>query len=280
MHKYWDGKTASTNGSSHDLENVAIYATTNFADGKRAKFIDSALRSRFGITVLAGDNAGEVARALQGQDIADTRKAEAAKGGLLPPTKARKAIRETLETRHRLSRQAKEYITDTIENINDTELLLPISLSDRRISQGWQQAVRANRLVEGGIENVTPIKPEDLAKVAALSLGGLTSLNNATRSELQEQLGTMKLSSIEQAIIVRRAISAVAFRSVLQQKDFVKQGEDERIGHFMDNYAYAQAPNGRINDVVVSQLDKSGSGNTQKAGDHGKKSRIFGRRSK
>ncbi len=280
LHKYWDGKSLIVNGEAHDLSNASIYATTNFANGRRSKELDDALRSRFGVSVLAGDNAGQIARELQGRDMARSTTSEEV-GGLLPPPKARQHIREKLQSQYRLDRQAGAYMASVIENLNETGLVLPISLSDSRIGQGWQQAERARRLVEGASDAEIMIKAEDLSRVAALALGSVALISSAGSAKMQETLGKeTRLTPMEKAVLTRRTIAAVAFKTMLEAADIPQRGEEEKTKRFMNRRSYTHSENtDQINDVVLRTI--SNSNETSQKGDQDDRPRrkLFGRRS-
>lgn len=281
LHKYWDSKTLTVNEHLHDIENASIYATTNFPDGRRAKELDSALRSRFGIAVLAGDNVDDIAGQLQGRDLFQVRSQEDG-GGLLPPAKARKHIRENLQSQHRLDRQSGDYMADVVKNLNNSGIVQPINAGDARIGQGWQQAERARRLVEGSTGQETAIRPEDLAGVAALALGSAVVLSNKANAEFQDKLGKLdRLSPLEKAVITRRAIAAVAFETVLEQKDFVRKGEEDKIANFMDKRSFAStADSDAINGVITEAIrGNKAQSNADDGANHGNKRKKSRRRS-
>ncbi|CAN5620526.1 hypothetical protein BH23PAT2_BH23PAT2_06820 [soil metagenome] len=280
LHKYWDGESLNINGEIVDTGNVSTYATTNFADGRRAKELDSALRSRFGISVLAGDNVDQVARAIQSVDIGRQNKANH-ENGLLPPVKSRQQIREGLQERYPLDRKAGEYITHVIEGMNNLGITQPINPSDARIGRGWQQAERARRLVEGSQAGEVAIKPEDLFRVASLALGSIATLSSEAGGYFQEKLGKIdRLSPLEKAVITRRTIAAVAFMSVLDMNTFVKKDSEENMVRSMNERSYAYSPqSGTINEAIVTRMHGSKKPVEQEAKkSHDEKSRGFFKR--
>jgi hypothetical protein len=276
LHKYWDGERLVVNGRAVDLENMPIYATTNFADGRRAKELDAALRSRFDISILAGDNVDQVAQSLQSVDMGRQKKSSQA-NGLLPPQKSRQQIREGLQQQYPLDRKAGEYITHVIQNLNNLGVTQPINPSDARIGRGWQQAERARRLVEGSRGGEVAIKPEDLFRVASLALGSIATLSSEAGGYFQEKLGKIdRLSPLEKAVITRRTIAAVAFTSVLDMDTFVKKGSEEKMVRGMDERSYASSPQSdTINEAIVTRMHGSEKSVEQEAKSHDKKSRSF-----
>lgn len=280
LHKYWDGKSLTINGREVSLENISTYMTTNFADGRRAKELDPALRSRAAISILAGDNTAEIAESIHSIDTGKHRNVRN-QHGLLPHAKTRQDIREKLEGAYPTDRQSGMYITRVVQNLNESGLISPITLSDKRISSGWQQAERARRLLDGG-SGETRIKPTDLSKVAALALGSVATMTAAAGSEFQEKLGKInRLSPLEKAVITRRAIAAVAFKTVVDMGDFVERGNDERMARFMDTRSYASvAETDQLNGLIIDHLNDHNQQTTESERDDAKKSRgLFRRRS-
>ncbi|MEI7632080.1 MAG: hypothetical protein WCJ60_02040 [bacterium] len=257
LHKYWDANEIDINGAIYDLSNASTYLTSNFKDGARSKDLDTALRSRIGVSVLAGDNTSAIAGLIQGKDLGKV-KDTVSNVGLLPPSKTRQQIRELLSARYPLGRSSGEYMTNVLSSLNNTGLFVPITLTDSRIGQGWQQAVRAKRLVEGSSQKEVQIKNEDLAIVAALALGSVAVLNNSGNALFQEHTAKLdRLSPIEKAVIARRFIAAVAFKSVIDMGDF-KNGDISGMTKFMQKRSYANIPNhDQIDGIIIDQLVNS-----------------------
>lgn len=255
LHKYWDGSELDINGTKYPLEAASIYATTNFANGARAKRLDDALRSRMGITVLAGDDARAIAAYVQGIDVAN--KPASVEGGMLPPAKARMQIRNGLQSAYPLHREAGQYMTDVIANLNDSGLFTRINESDARTGQGWQQAVRARRFVEGGIDSTdssVAIRARDLARVAPLALGSVAFLGHHGTSELSAALGKNEMTPLEKAVVARRVVAAIAMKTIFDNDPLEKVSESDVAKH-MDHYSYANAANAdEINGVVIERV--------------------------
>lgn len=280
LHRLWDGKTVSIGGESYDMSNVAYYATTNFADGVRAKKLDGALRSRFGLSILAGDMAADIAPSIQGVDLARDQ-SEGAEAGLLPPPKVRGEIRDNLQIKYRLTRNAGAYITEVVSNLNTTGLLTPINITDARIGQGWQQTERARRLVDGPSGKESAIKPEDLSKVAALALGSITALSSTGSAEFQERLGKLdRFTPLEKAILVRRIIAGIANKTVIDMGDYGVLDEG-RMSQFMDRRSYALTGEAdEINGSVIEAVLERASTDKKERQDGSKRTRNWlGRRS-
>lgn len=277
LHKYWDDGSLVINGRTVDLENAPMYATTNFSDGGRVKKLDSAIRSRVGLTVLAGDNAEAIAHAIQGNDLGqqnDTRQT-----GLVPGSKERAFIQSELMRRNPLARSAGAFMAESLKQLNASGLFAPINTSDARIGQGWQQAVRAQRFIEGGEGQIKPI---DLKNVAALALGSVMTLSQKGASEFMDRMGKMdSLTPLEKAVIARRVGSLIVYEAYLaSDPDAALNVKDSLREQHMNMYSYANSNqadtiNGMAMDVVLPNVKAA------QGGQHEPKSRkLFGRRSR
>lgn len=280
MHKYWDGGVLYIDGHTYSLDGAPVYATTNFADGRRAKDLDDALRSRMGVTVLAGDNMKTISPLVQGRDLAAS--AHSQQKGILPGIEQRRVIREQLLRQNPLDKSAGAYMASVIEGLNGTGLLMPISGADARIGQGWQQAVRALRLAERRANHDEAITPEDLSVVAALALGSVAILGQHGRAVFEQGLSKVdSLSNIEKAVAARRVVSAVAHKTVHDMRDYGAPTE-EKTAQFMDKRSYAEIEESDVlNGVVLRSV--FGRDTTEQVGaDNEPKRRKFqlGRRTK
>lgn len=244
LHKYWDGDEVFLGGHKVDVSNAVLYSTTNFPDGRRTKSLDPAFRSRQAVVILSGDSGAEIAPKIHGHDIrSEYNGGVKPENGLLPSPELRRALREQVVRANPLSNEAGAYVSSVIDNLNCTGMLAPIGLTDARMSRGWQQVVRARRLVNGTAHKGEVISAYDLMNVAPLALGSVALLSNQGSAVFEERLGYIERPSAhDRAVFARRLIAATAFNAYSKGIDPDAIPSSMALHAHLDKSSFAAAP--------------------------------------
>ncbi|MCA9344805.1 hypothetical protein KC946_03125 [Candidatus Saccharibacteria bacterium] len=259
LHRLWDADEVEVNGQMVPMANAAIYATSNFPNSQRVHKLDDAIRSRFAIEVLFGDASSDFARTLHGRDIGTTtNQGELNTESILPNAKARADLRKGVLEAYTLNQsEFGGYVTDVIEEINGrSDLFQPISNTDKRLSDGWQQAVRAQLLVERAAPTI--IGAQEAAKVASLVLPTVVTLSQSAKAELKSRLGVAKIDPLTEAITRRRLLADLAFRVEDSTRSFPVQDIQQRRDNFRDKYSFASADGqtDKIDEFIERVMNK------------------------
>lgn len=262
LHRLWDAETVEVNGILVPMSNAAIYATSNFPNNQRVHELDEAITSRFATELLFGDASSDFARSLHGRDIGVTSGAGARDPeGVIPNAKARLDLRQNVLEAYPLdSREFGGYVTEVVDAINGRrDLFNAISNTDNRLSLGWQQAVRANLLMEG--VSSARIGAEEASKVAALVLPTMVTLSQSAKAELKTVLGVPKIDPLTEAIARRRLLSSIAYKTVESTKAFPTEESQSYRDRFREKYSYATG-NGDA-DKIDAFVEKALEGKTE-----------------
>lgn len=257
LHRLWDDDFLLVNGEMIPMHNASIYATSNFPNGQRVHELDPAMRSRFAVEVLFGDADSEFAQQLHGRDIRQpgTVAEVNATGSSIPNAQARQNLRgQVIEAYPVDGRDFGGYVSSTIDAINERRDLFPsLSNTDKRLSNGWIQAVRARLLMEGATSG--RVDARQAAKVAALVLPSSVVLNQQAKAELKKTLGVAKIDPLTEAVARRRLLSSLAYRVLEQKQAFPEDDKQAYRDRFRDEFSYASA-NGQ-SDAIDEFVEKA-----------------------
>lgn len=281
LHRIWDGNQLEVNDEQIPMGNAVIYATSNFPNGNRVHELDDAMRSRFAAEVITGDLPESFAEELHGRDLRQT-STSAIREGLLPNAAAREALREQAMHLMPLERNFGRFVTRMVSGVNEApldgqRLFVPVSITDARLSRGWQQAARARQLVEADIRH---IDVEAAAKVASMVLPTMVRLSHTAKAELASRMGIVaKLDPLVEAVVTRRLVSTMAFDAWQALKDDTMSGRDydSKRTQFRNNYSYAST-NGHSDVIDGFVEDVLSPKQQEKSNNEQPKRRIFGSR--
>lgn len=256
LHAFWDGEFVVVNGQQLPLRDALWYATSNFPDDRRNHAMDGAMKSRQAVEILAGDTSREHNARIHGRDLGvlggsvrDTR-------GVVPGAETSRSLRETLGNLYPLDSEYELFVADALEAIEGNRLLSIIdsNKADSRLSEGWQQTVRAMRLAKrhtGVVDSIEitgellPVNNWAATVASALVLPTQVELSQQGRAHLRDLLDVPVVRPLEEAIALRHALAAVCFNLYVSKLIDPASSSDiaKNYKNFMANYTFAN-PNG------------------------------------
>lgn len=254
LHPIWNGRGFNILGGDQFVDTTAmpIIATTNYPNRPRVKPLDEAIRSRFAAGFVAGEPR---------LPIKDNGKKEAVgqEPGMLPPEKVRRQIQELLGAHRLAEAPVEDYANTLVQSMNASGMFKPI-YGDARIGQGWQQIVRAQRLVEGGAVRPYAIGYKDIGRVAAIGLGASAQISNEGIRSIQEKTERMTLTEHEKGIITHRLVAALAFKALVEKEDDLglKPVHEDKLRTFINTRSYTETDGMQdidaIDDAVIQMI--------------------------
>lgn len=224
INKLYDEKSIVVNGIEVPLDNLVVWATSNYPDGgKRVKSLDLAFRSRTGLELIFGDNTAEVDEAIHG--LNGDRVLDFSKAPLLPSAATRRVMHEMIKSRYPAA-DLGPYVRTLIDNLNAGGLVTPLVRSDARNSRPMYQAARARMFLEGmtGEGNLAPkVTPYQAAHIAALVLPKAANLSPLASARLNSEAGR-RVTPFEQGVALRVVIAKQAFET-LQNMGAISESE-------------------------------------------------------
>lgn len=267
LHAFWDGEFVEVDGLHLPLGNALWYATSNFPDDRRNHAMDGAMKSRQAVEILAGDTSREHNARIHGRDLGVLGGASRDTRGVIPSPETSRSLRDTLGRLFPLDSKYELFVADALEAIEDNRLLSIIdsNKADSRLSEGWQQTVRAMRLAKkhtGVVDSIEttgellPVNNWSATLASALVLPTQVELSQQGRALLRDQLDVPVVRPLEEAIALRHALAAVCFNLYVSKLSDPATSSDiaKSYQNFMANYTFAN-PNGI--KPVIDEFSKS-----------------------
>jgi len=222
LHAFWDGEFVEVNGLQLPLRDALWYATSNFPDDRRNHAMDGAMKSRQAVEILAGDTSREHNARIHGRDLGVLGGSRIDTRGVIPGVETSRSLREALGGLYPLGSDYELFVADALESIEGNALLSIIdsNKADSRLSEGWQQTVRAMRFAKkytGVVDSIErtgellPVNSWSATLAAALVLPTQVELSQQGRALLRDQLDVPIVRPLEEAIALRHALASVCF---------------------------------------------------------------------